>query len=146
MLEAPGARAPGRRLGLGVLGPGEGRSIISAAVASDLWDVAELCDLNEALRRERCREFGVERHSGSLDEMLANPAVDAVGIYTPDHLHAEHVIRSCRRASTSSAPSRSSTTFAGAGGPRRAGRQREGRLRWAERPLLPLFRAAAPAL
>ena len=93
MVEAPGARAPGQRLGLGVLGLGEGRSIISAGVASDLWDVAELCDLNNALRRARSREFGVERHSGSLDEMLANPAVDAVGVYTPDHLHAEHVIR-----------------------------------------------------
>ena len=25
--------------------------------------------------------------------MLADPAIDAIGIYTPDHLHAEHVIR-----------------------------------------------------
>jgi len=93
MPEVPEVREPARRLGLGVLGLGEGRSIISAAVESELWDVVELCDLNEALRRERSREFGVERHSGSLDAMLANPAVDAVGIYTPDHLHAEHVIR-----------------------------------------------------
>jgi predicted dehydrogenase len=25
--------------------------------------------------------------------MLANPDVDVVGIYTPDHLHADHIIR-----------------------------------------------------
>ncbi len=80
------------RLGLGVLGLGEGRSIISAGVTSDLWDVVMLCDLNEDLRRARSAEFGVGAHTGDLAELLANPAVDAVGIYTPDHLHADHVI------------------------------------------------------
>jgi predicted dehydrogenase len=82
-------------LGLGVLGLGEGRSIISAALASPLWDVAMLCDVNEALGRERCAEFKIEpaRFTSSLDAMLANPAVDVVGVYTPDHLHAEHVLR-----------------------------------------------------
>jgi predicted dehydrogenase len=82
-----------RKLGLGVLGLGEGRSIISAGVASPLWDVVCLCDLNEALCRQRCAEFGLGNFTTSYDELLRNPAVDAVGIYTPDHLHAEHVIK-----------------------------------------------------
>lgn len=84
-----------KKLGLGVLGLGEGRSIVSAGVQSDLWDVVALCDLNEQLGRERCAEFGLEPKlfTTSLDALLANPAVDAVGIYTPDHLHAEHVVR-----------------------------------------------------
>ncbi len=87
-----------KKLGLGVLGLGEGRSIISAGVRSDLWDVAALCDLNEALGRERCGEFGLAPSvfTSSLDALLANPAVDVVGIYTPDHLHAEHVLRALR--------------------------------------------------
>jgi len=87
-----------KKLGLGVLGLGEGRSIISAGVQSDLWDVVALCDLNESLGHERCAEFGLSPSifTSSLETLLANPAVDVVGIYTPDHLHAEHVIRALR--------------------------------------------------
>ena len=85
-----------KKLGLGVLGLGEGRSIISAGVNSDLWNVVQLCDINEQLGRERCHEFALkpEIFTASLDTLLANPLVDVVGIYTPDHLHAEHAIRS----------------------------------------------------
>jgi predicted dehydrogenase len=85
-------------LGLGVLGLGEGRSIISAGVHSPLWKIAALCDLNEELGRARCAEFGLEADvfTTSLDALLNNPAVDVVGIYTPDHLHAEHVIQALR--------------------------------------------------
>jgi predicted dehydrogenase len=85
-----------KKLGLGVLGLGEGRSIISAALNSELWTVVQLCDLNEQLGKERCHEFGIDTLTTSLDELLANPAVDVVGIYTPDHLHAEHVIMALR--------------------------------------------------
>lgn len=87
-----------KKLGLGVLGLGEGRSIISAGVHSDLWDVVALCDLNEALGHERCAEFGLPPaiFTRDLDALLANPAVDVVGIYTPDHLHADHVLRVLR--------------------------------------------------
>ena len=80
-------------LGLGVLGLGEGRSIISAGVHSELWNVVCLCDTNAALAQERCAEFGLANYTTDYDAMLADPTVDAVGIYTPDHLHAEHVIR-----------------------------------------------------
>ncbi|HYC70384.1 MAG TPA: Gfo/Idh/MocA family oxidoreductase [Opitutaceae bacterium] len=87
-----------KKLGLGVLGLGEGRSIISAGLHSELWDVVALCDLNASLGRERCAEFALpaEKFTTSLDALLANPAVDVVGIYTPDHLHADHVIRALR--------------------------------------------------
>ncbi len=85
-----------KKLGLGVLGLGEGRSIISAGVNSSLWDVVKICDINEQLGRERCREFDIDCFTKSFDEVLADQAVDVVGIYTPDHLHAEHVIRSLK--------------------------------------------------
>ena len=80
-------------LGLGVLGLGEGRSIISAGVHSTLWNVVCLCDTNVALAQERCAEFGLTRYTTDYDAMLADPSIDVVGIYTPDHLHAEHIIR-----------------------------------------------------
>src|ERR1017187_7354363 len=85
--------SPTKRLGLGVLGLGEGRSIVSAALKSDLWDVAQVCDVNEELCRARCAEFGLSRYTTLYDEMLADPAVDVVGIYTPDHLHAPHTLQ-----------------------------------------------------
>jgi predicted dehydrogenase len=82
-----------QKLGLGVLGLGEGRSIISAGVASPLWEVVSLCDMNEQLCRQRCAEFGLTKFTTSYDELLRNKDVDVIGIYTPDHLHADHVIR-----------------------------------------------------
>jgi predicted dehydrogenase len=85
-----------KKLGLGVLGLGEGRSIISAGVHSELWDVITLCDLNEQLCKERCHEFGLSKYTTSFAELLANKDVDVVGIYTPDNLHAQHVIESLR--------------------------------------------------
>lgn len=79
-----------------MLGLGEGRSIISAALHSAHWEVIAVCDLNEELGRQRCAEFGLKRFTTSFDELLAEPKVDVVGIYTPDHLHAEHVVRALR--------------------------------------------------
>ncbi|HVM62646.1 MAG TPA: Gfo/Idh/MocA family oxidoreductase [Verrucomicrobiae bacterium] len=81
------------KLGLGILGLGEGRSIISAGVHSRLWNVVRLCDRNEPLCRQRCAEFGLNNFTTSYDDLLGNREVDVVGIYTPDHLHAEHVVR-----------------------------------------------------
>lgn len=80
-------------LGLGVLGLGEGRSIISAGIQSALWNVVCLCDTNEALAKQRCAEFGLDEYTTDYDDLLANSNVDVIGIYTPDHLHADHIIR-----------------------------------------------------
>jgi predicted dehydrogenase len=82
-----------KKLGLGVLGLGEGRSIISAGLQSDLWNVVQLCDLNEDLCRARCAEFGLTRYTTRLEDMFGDPAIDVIGIYTPDHLHAGHTIQ-----------------------------------------------------
>lgn len=87
-----------KKLGLGVLGLGEGRSIISGGLSSPRWRVAALCDVNEELGRERLAEFGLPAKvfTRDYDAMLADSKVDVVGIYTPDHLHAEHVIKALR--------------------------------------------------
>lgn len=79
------------KLRLGVLGLGEGRSIISAAINSDLWELEQICDLNEELCKERCAEFRFDNYTLRADELFANPRVDVIGIYTPDPLHAEHI-------------------------------------------------------
>lgn len=76
---------------LGVLGLGEGRSIISAAVNSRYFKLGNICDLNEELCRERCEEFGLDRYTLNYEDMLSNPEIDVIGIYTPDQLHAKHI-------------------------------------------------------
>jgi predicted dehydrogenase len=79
------------KLRLGVLGLGEGRSIISAALNSQYWELARICDLNEALCKERAAEFRFDRYTTKFDDLLADPAIDVIGVYTPDPLHATHI-------------------------------------------------------
>jgi len=85
---------PPRKLRLGVLGLGEGRSIISAALQSEWWELVRLCDINEELCRERAKEFDFPHYTTKFDDLLNDSKIDAIGIYTPDPLHAKH-IRQC---------------------------------------------------
>jgi predicted dehydrogenase len=79
------------KLRLGVLGLGEGRSIISAALNSELWELAQICDLNEQLCKERAAEFAIPNYTTKFDVMLSDRSIDVIGIYTPDPLHATHI-------------------------------------------------------
>ncbi len=85
---------PVRRLG--VVGLGEGRSILSAARSSTRWQVAGVCDLDQNLCRQRIREFDLDRWTTDYDDLLANPRIDAIAIYTPDQLHLDHCVRALR--------------------------------------------------
>lgn len=76
---------------LGVLGLGEGRSIISAALQSNMWELGNICDLDEKLCRERMEEFALEKYTLSYEDMLTDPSIDVIGIYTPDQLHGKHI-------------------------------------------------------
>jgi predicted dehydrogenase len=84
-------------LRLGILGLGEGRSTISAALYSSKVELVQICDLNENLCKQRAKEFDFHNWTTSMEEMLGNPNIDAIGIYTPDKLHATH-IRQCMEA------------------------------------------------
>lgn len=76
---------------LGVLGLGEGRSIISAALASKMWEIGNICDLNEELCKERSSEFHLNKYTLNYNDMLTDPKIDVIGIYTPDQLHGTHI-------------------------------------------------------
>ena len=80
-----------KKLRIGVLGLGEGRSIISAVQESAYWELGNICDLNENLCKERCEEFGLNKYTLSYEEMLADESIDVIGIYTPDQLHGLHI-------------------------------------------------------
>src|ERR1051326_2008464 len=78
-------------LRLGILGLGEGRSTMSAALASDRFELKTVCDVNEELCKQREKEFDFHHYTTKYEDMLNDAAIDVVAIYTPDHLHAEHV-------------------------------------------------------
>lgn len=80
-----------KKFTMGVLGLGEGRSIISAVQESKYWELGNICDLNAELCKERCREFGFDRYTTDYEEMLKDDSIDVIGIYTPDQLHAVHI-------------------------------------------------------
>ena len=80
-----------KKFTMGVLGLGEGRSIISAVQNSELWELGNICDLNEELCKERCQEFGLDGYTTEYQNMLDDESIDVIGIYTPDQLHAAHI-------------------------------------------------------
>lgn len=79
-------------LTIGVLGLGEGRSSISATLSSPYWKLGSICDLNEDLCLQRCKEFDLENYTLDYDEMLRDPGIDVIAIYTPDQLHLTHIL------------------------------------------------------
>lgn len=77
---------------LGVLGLGEGRSILSAAQSSPRWQVVNICDINENACRERKEEFSLSRYTTRYEDMLNDPSIDTIAIYTPNEFHAQNCI------------------------------------------------------
>lgn len=78
-------------LRIGILGLGEGRSAISAVLGSNKMQLEMICDKSLETCRERGDEFKVYEYTTEYDEMLNNEEIDIIAIYTPDHLHAEHI-------------------------------------------------------
>ncbi|THF79141.1 Gfo/Idh/MocA family protein [Cohnella fermenti] len=81
---------------MGVIGLGEGRSIMSAALQSERWELKQVCDLNEELCRQREREFGFPHWTTSYEQMLDSDEIDVIAIYTPDQLHFTHIVQAIR--------------------------------------------------
>lgn len=80
-------------LNIAILGLGEGRSTISAALASEKLNLVKVCDTNKEVCEQRGKEFRFDAYTTEYDDLLNDPRIDAIAIYTPDHLHAEHVMR-----------------------------------------------------
>ncbi|HEY4324866.1 MAG TPA: Gfo/Idh/MocA family oxidoreductase [Mucilaginibacter sp.] len=78
-------------LKIGILGLGEGRSTMSATLQSPKYELKTVCDRNIELCMQRAEEFNFYRYTTNYQEMLDDPEIDVIAIYTPDHLHAEHI-------------------------------------------------------
>jgi myo-inositol 2-dehydrogenase/D-chiro-inositol 1-dehydrogenase len=84
----PGIGSPG----IGIVGAG---NIASLNVAGYLADprcrVLAVCDPKDGRAGKAAQAWGVPKAYTSLDEMLADPDIDAVEVLTPTNLHHEHV-------------------------------------------------------
>lgn len=78
-------------LNIGIVGLGEGRSTMSAALQSKKLTLKTVCDANEEVCKQRCKEFDFNNYTVKYEDMLNDTGIDIIAIYTPDHLHAEHI-------------------------------------------------------
>jgi predicted dehydrogenase len=76
-------------VGLGYWGPNLARNFNAIPGCELAW----LCDASEAARVRVSGAFPAARCTGSLDEVLSDPAVDAVALATPVATHAELAVR-----------------------------------------------------
>jgi Predicted dehydrogenases and related proteins len=76
---------------LGILGLGEGRSTMSAALNSQKIKLKTICDLYESLCFQRSKEFQFTNYTTKYTDMLSDPEIDIIAIYTPDKWHADHI-------------------------------------------------------
>lgn len=80
-----------KKLKLGILGLGEGRSTISAALSSPKVELVKMCDLNIEVCKNRAKEFDFHEYTTKYEDLLTDDSIEAIAIYTPDHLHANHI-------------------------------------------------------
>jgi xylose dehydrogenase (NAD/NADP) len=84
------------RLRIGILGAANiARSFISGVSASETVSVIAIASRDSSKARRFASDTGVARAYGSYQELLADPAIDAVYNPLPNSLHAEWSIRAC---------------------------------------------------
>ena len=83
-----------RKIKLGVIGAGgfAGRHLEGIHLARNSESVA-VCDVDLERARARAEEFNLPYYYGSIDELLANPEVEAVTIVTNDQTHREATVK-----------------------------------------------------
>ena len=81
------------RLRVGIVGLGNVSQLnVPGYLAHPLCDVVAVCDPRVERARLLAHEWAVPKVYGTVEELLADPDVDAVELLTPTHLHAEQVL------------------------------------------------------
>ena len=87
-------------IGIGVVGAGGIAHSHLLAYRSrtnrDLAKAVAIADIDESRARAMAETYGIERVYTSVDEMLADPAVQAVSICTPPFLHVQQTVTALR--------------------------------------------------
>lgn len=83
--------APQDRLGVGVVGLHEGRTLLVALQEASLARAVAGCDLRDEKIAD-AREVAPDLfYTKSYEELLQRPEVNIVAIYTPDHVHHDQI-------------------------------------------------------
>ena len=81
------------RVRMGIIGVGNIAPLnVAGYLDHDRCDVVALCDPREDKAKAKAAEWGVPRVYTRLDDLLADPEVDAVEVLTPTYLHKQHVL------------------------------------------------------
>ena len=83
-------------LSLGVAGLRFGMSWARVFDAYDETELVAVCDIQQERQDEAKEQLGVDVCYAAFDDLVADERIDAVAIFTPAPLHAEHVIRAIR--------------------------------------------------
>jgi len=81
-----------RRLGVGVVGLHEGRTMLVAAGRTSLCRAVAGCDTRPEKLAAARAELPDLFLTSDYAELLARPDVDIVSVFTPDAMHADHVV------------------------------------------------------
>lgn len=84
-------RDPKDRLGVGVVGLHEGKTLLVALQEAGLARAVAGCDLRDEKIAEARTVAPDVHYTKSFAELLARPDVEIVAIYTPDNLHHEQI-------------------------------------------------------
>jgi len=80
------------RVGVGMVGGGRIADLNKLGwLEHDRGEIVAVCDVNATTREARAAEWSCRAY-GALEDLLADPDVDAVEILTPHHLHADQAI------------------------------------------------------
>lgn len=83
-----------KSLRFGILGAANiAHAFAAGVVRADSIRISAIASRDAAKAETFAREFGIERHFGSYDAMLASPELDAIYIPLPNAMHAEWSIR-----------------------------------------------------
>jgi len=69
------------------------KHVIPAMQQSQLTTIAAIASRDLAKAREAAREHGIPKAYGSYEELLADPAIDAIYNPLPNHLHVPWTIK-----------------------------------------------------
>ena len=84
---------PGDRIRLGVIGAGNIAELnVAGYLEDDRCEVVAVCDTNKDVAQAAATAWGAAKVFTAVDDLLDDPAIDAVEILTPTHLHYEHVM------------------------------------------------------
>ncbi|MCX6132237.1 MAG: Gfo/Idh/MocA family oxidoreductase [Ignavibacteriales bacterium] len=80
-----------RKIGIGQAGiANHGRTIVNATRDSGNLQLVSCFDINAAANEKVALEFGASRKS-NYDDLVNDPAIEAISLVTPNHLHPEEV-------------------------------------------------------